>query len=357
MAVSYAEAIRLIEKDAAERSASFANKGEILQISETLGRTCRQTYYSSITTPTFDTPTTGGFAINSGYTQLASTDKPAIFRVVESVADGLAPDSLVQDPSDESPTCVEIEAGARFPDQDDSIEYDSCVATDDTLLVVGPQPDKRYIQVCKRIERYENRRFAGSDFRIDDPIIRHGAKIEAHHILACSVLGITEIAVYQKPRIGFLSMGWGSVADRKGGILKATETQDISKLYINTVLSGVAEILDLGHIKDAEEFSSLLSEKSVANACDIIITTEGRPNSAYDVVKSAVKKVGGILHLRRVEMIPDDSVLFASIPGAHTRVSARVGDITPPMSPVPENCATERSRIALFSLSPSLPRH
>jgi molybdopterin biosynthesis enzyme len=61
--------------------------------------------------------------------------------------------------------------------------------------------------VCKRIERFENRRSSGSDFRIDDIVIDKGTTVEAQDVLACSVTGIKEVDVYAKPMIGVFKIG------------------------------------------------------------------------------------------------------------------------------------------------------
>ncbi|EPE33885.1 MoeA N-terminal region -like protein [Glarea lozoyensis ATCC 20868] len=185
MAVSYLEAINLIEKEAAEISSSFAQNGESLPISQAVGRICRRRYTSSTKTPAFDTSTARGFAINSGYTQLSLDKKPVILRIIDSATDSHDRHSLSQDPS---PTCVEIEMGSCFPDQDDSIEYDACVQTESITFASGPRANERYIQISRRVERFEKRKFAGSDFRTGDIIIQEGTKVETHHMLACSLL-------------------------------------------------------------------------------------------------------------------------------------------------------------------------
>jgi AP-1 complex subunit mu len=95
MAVSYVEAIELLAKDASERLSTFPVKGEVLPVSQAIGRVSWQTYSSLIESPQVDTAATLGYAVNSGYTQLASIDKTAIFRVLDHVPDEYAEDLLV----------------------------------------------------------------------------------------------------------------------------------------------------------------------------------------------------------------------------------------------------------------------
>jgi len=129
-----------------------------------MGRICRASYKSSVSTPAFDTSAMDGFAVSSGDTLEASEYKPIVFRVQGMIAAGDVPARTYGSQKNDIPPCVEIMTGAQFPQPIGTMELDACIKVEDTTMVDGPDPAATYIKIIKPAWRNQNRRFAGMTF-------------------------------------------------------------------------------------------------------------------------------------------------------------------------------------------------
>ena len=66
---------------------------------------------------------------------------------------------------------------------------------------------KKFIVIKEKIKKYNNIRFAGSDYKKKQLIIKKGTIIQPNHILALKMLGIKKIKVKKKLNILFFSTG------------------------------------------------------------------------------------------------------------------------------------------------------
>jgi molybdopterin molybdotransferase len=123
--------------------------------------------------------------------------------------------------------------------------------------------------------------------------------------------------------------------------------RDANVSYITASLSGLVEIVKLGCVTNTSALSSVLA----SNTCDIAITINDSSYGSQEFLDSVIEKMGGLKLFRRVQMVPESSVLFASIPNhPHTGPRTDLSNITPPASPKSENQVTKPPGIVLFGL-------
>jgi len=189
---------------------------ESLPLEQAVGRVAACNHLSPGPTPRHDTSAMDGFAIRSKDTASASPKNPTRFRVrPETVAAGDDPGMMLGHTicdGDEEPICVEIATGGIFP-----AGFDACVRFEDTEDEIPPLSPphcvdaterERYILVRKPIPSSANRRFAGSDIRKGQMLLREGDSITLAHILPLAAAGYTGIAVNRRPRIAIRATEW-----------------------------------------------------------------------------------------------------------------------------------------------------
>ena len=68
-------------------------------------------------------------------------------------------------------------------------------------------PNKKYILIEQKIKKFDHVRFAGSDYRKGEVVIKKNTIVQPNHILAFKSLGIKQIKVKKKINILFFSTG------------------------------------------------------------------------------------------------------------------------------------------------------
>ncbi len=173
--------------------------------------------------------------------------------------------------------------------------------------------------------------------------------------MAFAALGITEVEVFRKLRIGILSTGSELASHDDASGLTEAQIRDSNGPYIEAVLSSLGvEVTKLGIVKDnAKEFELLLSRRLVKGPFDVIITTGAVSMGKFDFVGTAIEAMGAETRFHRVAIRPGHPILFATLPGHYrtTRSESNAGDITPPFSPsVESSIRISSSEIAFFVL-------
>jgi len=79
----------------------------------------------------------------------------------------------------------------------------------DTIIPIEKiifQLNKKYISISNKIKKNQHIRYAGSDYKKKDLIVKKGTIIQPSHILAFKTLGITKIKVKKVPNILFFQL-------------------------------------------------------------------------------------------------------------------------------------------------------
>jgi len=256
-------------------------------------------YYPSGNNAAFD-----GYAIKSSDTNKLNKRTLKKFKIIGSIAAGNKPIKrkvkMFQ--------TVEIMTGALIPKSFDTII---------PIEKINFYPNKKnakYIQLNKRIPKFEHVRFKGSDYKKGDLLISKGTILQSNHVLALKTLGIKKIKVKKKPNILFFSTG--NEITNKSKILD-WEVRNSNCHYINSLNKNfLFNFKDGGILRDNQShlFKSHIN-KMLKSKIDIIITSGAVSAGKFDFVPSVVNKFKLSNYFKSVAIRPGKPILFAKIRG------------------------------------------
>lgn len=255
---------------------------EKIRPEEALGRTVSQDIFSSMDNPPFSRSTMDGYAVRSSDTHGASDSSPVTLRITGESIIGVEPPSL------ESPfSAIRISTGAKIPTGADAV-----------VMVEGTSSEGgENVLVFTQVEKGENIAHRGGDLVKDELIIRAGTVIEIPHIAVMNALGIPEIVVREKLRIGIVSTGNELI--RPGIPYTEPKIYDSNGPTIQSLLNSHSGIMAdyLGTLHD--DRGSIESKlKEFIGKYHIVIVSGGSSAGEYDYVYRVISEFepGMIFH-------------------------------------------------------------
>lgn len=125
-------------------------------------------------------------------------------------------------------------------------------------------------------------------------------------------LGLTDVEVFQKPRVGVLSTGNEIV--KPSEIIKAGQIRDSNKIALKSLINSHGfEVIDLGIAADTPQ--DLESKLSLGlEKADVIVSSGGVSMGEKDFLKPVLEDLlGATIHFGRVFMKPGKPTTFATI--------------------------------------------
>jgi molybdopterin molybdotransferase len=272
-------------------------KDEIIDSSKSLNRINRLDIYSNVNYPAGTNAAFDGFAINSKETIKLNKNNKKEFKILKTLAAGDDP-RLNKIKKNQT---VEVMTGALIPRF-----FDTIIPIEKIIF----NKDKKYIQISKKIKKNQHIRYAGSDYKKKDLIIKRGTIIQPPHILAFKTLGITKIKVKKKPNILFFSTG-NEISNNKN--IVNWKVRNSNSHYIKSLSNNfLFNYIDGGILRDKDEklFKKQI-EKSIKSKIDIIITSGAVSAGKHDFVPLVVKKFNLSNFFKGVAIRPGKPVLFA----------------------------------------------
>ncbi len=276
-------------------------RDEIISSSKSLNRINTLDIYCSVYYPAGTNAAFDGFAINSKDTNKLNKNNPQNFKILKTISAGDNPriNKIKKN------VTAEVMTGALIPKG-----FDTIIPIEKIIF----DKDKKYIQVNKKIKKNQHIRFAGSDYKKKDLIIKKGTIIQPSHILAFKTLGITKIKVKKKPNILFLSTG-NEISNNKK--IVNWKVRNSNSHYIKSLSKNfMFNFIDGGILRDKDEklFKKKI-EKSIKSKIDIIITSGAVSAGKHDFVPSIVKKFNLSNFFKGVLIRPGKPILFAKLKG------------------------------------------
>ena len=293
--INYKEAKKILIKS------KIKIKDEIINSSKSLNRINTLDIYSTVNYPAGTNAAFDGFAINSKDTSRLNKNNSQNFKILKTISAGDNP-LLKKTNKFEA---VEVMTGALIPKN-----FDTIIPIEKIIFNKG----KKFIFINKKIKNNQHIRYAGSDYKKRDLIIKKGTIIQPSHILAFETLGITKIKVKKKPNILFFSTG-NEISNNKKIVnwkVRNSNSHYIKSLSINFMFN----FIDGGILRDKDEklFIKKL-EKSIKSKIDIIITSGAVSAGKHDFVPHVVKKLNLSNFFKGVLIRPGKPILFAKLKG------------------------------------------
>ena len=310
--ISYQYSKRILKK------AIIKIKDENIKSINSLNRAVSKDIYSTINYPSGDNAAFDGYAINSNHTKNIKKNLPQKFKIIGLIAAGNKPFKKKIKKFD----AVEIMTGGIIPKGFDTI------IPIEQIVFFPSNSNKKYILINKRIKKYNHVRFAGSDYKKKEIVIKKNTIIQPNHILALKTLGIKNIIVKKKINILFFSTGNvitndDNVPDWK---VRNSNSHYIKNLSDNFLFN----FKDGGILKDNHEkiFKSKITKMLNSNI-DIIITSGAVSAGKFDFVPNVIQSFRLSYYFKSVAIRPGKPVLFAKIKGKQKAIFGLPGN---PMS-------------------------
>ncbi len=224
--------------------------------------------------------TMDGFAVRAADTFGASSSMPCYLEIDGEVAMGQMPEGEVHQGK-----CFRIATGGLLPKGSDAV-----VMFEHTIPV-----DDKMIEVVKSVGVGINLINRGEDIEKNSPALREGHLLRPQDLGLLAGLGIAEVEVYKRPKVGILSTGdeivpW-SESPPPGKI------RDINGITLAALCERLgAEVTDYGIVSDSEEtFFATLARAAAEN--NVVLFSGGSSVGMRDLGERVIEKLGnpGIL--------------------------------------------------------------
>ena len=310
--ISYEQSKKILKK------AKINIRDEIINSVNSLNRIVSSNVYSSINYPTSDNAAFDGYAINSKDTNQIKKKSKKKFKIIGSIAAGSKPFKIKIKKFD----AIEIMTGGILPKGFDTI------IPIEQINFYPNKTNKKYILIDQKIKKHNHVRFAGSDFKKGEVILKKNNIVQPNHILAFKTLGIKKIKVKKKINILFFSTG-NEITDKDN--VPSWKVRNSNSHYIKNLNENFLFNFENGGIlKDNHQsiFKSKI-KKMLNNKTDIIITSGAVSAGKYDYIPSVVKNFKLSEYFKSVAIRPGKPILFAKIKSKHKAIFGLPGN---PMS-------------------------
>ena len=291
--ISYQYSKRILKK------AVIKIKDEDIKSINSLNRVASKNIYSGINYPSGDNAAFDGYAINSNDTKNIKKNSPKKFKIIGLIAAGNKPFKKKIKKYD----TVEIMTGGIIPKG-----FDTIIPIEKIIFY----QNKKNILIDGKITKYNHVRFAGSDFKKKEIVVKKNTVIQPNHILAFKTLGIKNITVKKKINILFFSTG-NEISNNDN--IPSWKVRNSNSHYIKNLNENfLFNFKDGGILKDNHEniFKSKIS-KMLNSRIDIIITSGAVSAGKFDFIPDIVKKFKLSSYFKSVAIRPGKPVLFARI--------------------------------------------
>jgi len=248
---------------------------EIIGAADGLGRVLAADAHSPEQAPAFRKSTVDGYALRARDTYGASQSLPAFLQVRGELLMGEAADEAV-----EAGDAWQIHTGGMLPAGADAV-----VMLEHSHSGVGPE-----IEVLRAVAPGENVIEAGEDVAADALVLPRGHRLRPADIGGLLAVGICQVEVLQRPRVGILSCGDELVAPDEA--LDLGQVRDINAWMLGALAARHGALpIQLGIVPDQREEYQRMARDGHAR-CDILLLSAGSSVSARDYTRAVIDSLG-----------------------------------------------------------------
>ena len=280
-------------------NAKLKIKDEMVDIKYALNRIVSENILSKVNYPAGDNAAFDGFVVRAQDTKKLSKKNLKNFKILGSLAAGDKPKFT----NKKKFSAVEVMTGALIPKGFDTIIPIEQIKFD---------KDKKNILIDEKLDKYSHIRFAGSDFKKKDTVIKKGTQINSNHILALKTLGVKKLKVKKIPNILFFSTG-NEISEKID--VPDWKVRNSNSYYIKSLSEKFSfNFIDGGILRDGEEkiFKNKLN-KVIKSNIDLVITSGAVSAGKYDFIPNVVKSLPLQTYLKSVAIRPGKPFMFAKI--------------------------------------------
>jgi molybdopterin molybdotransferase len=278
---------------------------EIVPLPEALGRVLISPVVAQDDMPPFANSAMDGYALRAADIAQATPENPASLRVVADIAAGSAPTAIVT-----PGTAARIMTGAPLPQGADAV-----IPVEDTnepwRSPERPLPEQ--IKIRRAVSAGDYIRLPGEDIESGQQVLPAGHLIRPQEIGVLASLGVSQVAVVRRPKVGILATG--------DELIPVEEPLQPGKIRNSNGYTQAAQVramgaipVDLGVAADTEADVWEKLAAGLTAGVDLFISSAGVSVGAYDVVKAVLEAEGNV-GFWRVRMRPGKPLAFGTFKG------------------------------------------
>jgi molybdopterin molybdotransferase len=246
-----------------------------LSIEKSFGLIISRDIVSSEYLPSFSRSTVDGFAVNSFDTFGATENLPSYLLIKAEIAMGEAPEFRLN-----KGEVAKIATGGMLPEGADAV----------VMFEHSQQIDNNSIEVVKPVAPGENVIQAGEDAKKGERILKAGHRLRPQDTGALAGLGITNIWVYEKPKVSIISTGDEIISADKP--IKPGQVRDINSYTLSGLILNAGGIpIRRGIFSDTYAVLRDIVEKSLKES-DIVLITGGSSVGTRDMTAKVINELG-----------------------------------------------------------------
>ena len=248
---------------------------ELVDVLGAVGRVTARDVRAPHALPSFSRSSMDGFAVRSVDTYGASESIPGYLTIAGEVPMGAEPDFVLQPGQ-----AALIHTGGMLPRNADAV----------IMVEQTEQTRTGEISILKGVAPGENVILLGEDVQEGQIVIRGGTRVRPAEVGGCMALGITQLRIAKKPRIGILSSGDEVIAPEREpapGQVRNVNSYSLAAL----VSEAGGEPVLFGIVPDKLELMKERASKALSE-CQAVVITAGSSASARDMTAEVITSLG-----------------------------------------------------------------
>ncbi|WP_374687863.1 gephyrin-like molybdotransferase Glp [Promineifilum sp.] len=278
---------------------------ERVPLLDCLGRVLAESVVARDSLPPFANSSMDGYAVRAADVAEAGPGEPAILRVVADIAAGRPSDVILT-----SGAAARIMTGAPLPAGADAV-----VPVEDTdepwRDAARPLPER--IAIRRAVAAGDYVRYPGEDIRAGETVLEAGHILRPQEIGVLASLGMADVSVVRRPRVGILATG-DELVDVTVPLTPGKIRNSNGYAQAAQVRALGGEAIPLGVARDTEADVRAHLDAAVAAGVDLLVSSAGVSVGAYDVVKAVLDAAGSVAFWR-VRMRPGKPLAFGRYQG------------------------------------------
>ena len=248
---------------------------ERINTASALGRVLAEDIVAPQPLPDFQRSTVDGYAVGSRDTHGASDSLPAYLNLIGEVPMGEAPSFTVG-----AGQCAQIHTGGMLPDGTDAV----------VMLEYTQSIQRKEIEVFRAVANGENIIRVGEDVAQGQTVQHKGSLIRPAEIGGLMALGIVNVRVVRKIRVGLISTG-DEVID-PSQLPRPGQVRDVNSYTLAALIEGSGGVAKLyGILSDTFDGVKAAATQALSE-CDMLIITAGSSASTRDLTADVIRSLG-----------------------------------------------------------------
>ncbi len=268
---------------------------EYTSLYESCGRILAEDICAQEYVPAFNRSTVDGFAVHAKDTFGCSDSIPAILENTKEILMGQEADFTLK-----KGFCAPIPTGGQLPEGADAVQ----------MVEFSEDYGDGTTGILKPVAPGNNVILKGDDVYPGKSVLPAGRKLNAQDIGALAALGIVNVPVFQKLKVGILSTGDELVPPEESP--RPGQIRDVnSSLVASLIAQSGATPVNYGIILDQEELLDAAVKRAVSE-CDVILISGGSSVGVKDATCRIIEAQGRLL-FHGIAMKPGKPTIFGKI--------------------------------------------